>query len=149
MGNKLRISALWWVLGAVALVSAGACSPTSSQSNEVAEEDSLFCDFVTSTFDEQNRELREGRSVWADSSTKNLGFYSNCPLKVVVFKKQIMANESEMRSGWKDRKQQQWNASYCGEETWVWRDAIYRGWKVQTEVVFLDGPKHTIEAHCR
>lgn len=141
------MSTKWACFGFLSLVAG--CSAEQARSTQSDSEDSLFCESVTSSFDAQNRELQEGRGVWADASTKNLGFYANCPLRVVVFKKQIMANEIEMRPGWKERKQQQWNASYCGEDTWVWRDAIYRGWKVQTEVVFLDGGKHTITAECR
>jgi hypothetical protein len=52
-----------------------------------------------------------------------------------------------MRTGWQQRKQEQWNNIYCGNP--VFRPAIAAGWQIINTVTLLDGKRFQQVAECK
>jgi hypothetical protein len=82
-----------------------------------------------------------------DAVTRHDGMAVLCNAKIVDFKKFILVNVSEFRDGWRERKQFQWNNTYCTNE--AFRPAIDAGWTIASTVTFKDGSRYFLKAVCR
>jgi hypothetical protein len=61
-------------------------------------------------------------------------------------KRFLNADREDMRQGWDARKQREWNAAYCNNETW--REAIDHGWSIISTLTFRDGESVSFVAEC-
>ena len=51
-------------------------------------------------------------------------------VETLEVKRFLNADPDEMREGWEARKEREWNARYCNNESW--REAIDNGWSINT-----------------
>ena len=101
-----------------------------------------FCDSVTEVAQRMN--ARRGR--WLDRSTRQDGVMVECEAKTLEAKRFVNANPDDMREGWENRKQRQWNAAYCKHVSW--REAIDNGWSIISTLTFRNGEQAVFVAEC-
>jgi hypothetical protein len=101
-----------------------------------------FCTAVTDIAHRMN--ARKGR--WLDRSTRHDGVVLDCEAKTLEVKRFLNADPAEMRHGWEARKQRQWKARYCTDESW--REAIDNGWTIISTLTFRTGEQLSFVAEC-
>ena len=102
-----------------------------------------FCAAVTDIAHRMN--ARKGR--WLDRSTRHDGVELDCEAKTLEVKRFVNADPDEMREGWENRKEREWNAHYCNHESW--RDAIDNGWSIISTLTFRTGEQVSFVAECQ
>lgn len=116
----------------------------SNQARSEQLSDKVFCSQAKQLSDKTNSEGK----VWVDAMTRQDGMAVICNLKIIEYKKFLKANTVDMREGWQDRKQSQWDKIYC-EEGSTFRNAIDNGWSVSVILTFINGEQHKITAKCK
>ena len=101
-----------------------------------------FCAAVTDIARRMN--VRKGR--WLDRSTRHDGVELDCDAKTLEAKRLVNADPDEMREGWQARKEREWNARYCADESW--REAIDNGWSIVSTLTFRTGEQVSFVAEC-
>src|ERR1051326_8336728 len=101
-----------------------------------------FCTAVTDIAHRMN--ARKGR--WLDRSTRHDGVVLDCEAKTLEVERFLNADPAEMRHGWEERKQRQWKARYCSDESW--REAIDNGWTIISTLTFRTGEQLSFVAEC-
>jgi hypothetical protein len=101
-----------------------------------------FCAAVTDIARRMN--ARKGR--WLDRSTRHDGVELDCDAKTLEAKRLVNADPDEMREGWQARKEREWNARYCNDESW--REAIDNGWSIVSTLTFRTGEQVSFVAEC-
>jgi hypothetical protein len=101
-----------------------------------------FCLAVTEIA--QHAKARSGR--WLDRSTRHDGVAVDCESKTVKASRFLNTDPDAMREGWQARKQRQWNAAYCNDESW--REAIDNGWSIVSALAFQSGDQLSLVAEC-
>jgi len=101
-----------------------------------------FCSAVTDIAHRMN--ARKGR--WLDRSTRHDGVELDCESRTLEVRRYIHADPDDMRQGWETRKEREWNARYCNDESW--REAIDSGWSVISTLTFRTGEPVTFVAEC-
>jgi hypothetical protein len=101
-----------------------------------------FCAAVTDIARRMN--ARKGR--WLDRSTRHDGVELDCDAKTLEANRFIDADPDEMREGWQARKEREWNARYCNDESW--REAIDNGWSIVSTLTFRTGEQVSFAAEC-
>jgi hypothetical protein len=81
-----------------------------------------------------------------DAMTRLDGFSIMCGLRTVAWNKTVLADVSQMREGWRARKQRQWNEAICSNEEF--NPAQRRGWRFVQNLVFRDGTRVILDAAC-
>ncbi len=66
-------------------------------------------------------------------------------VETLEVKRFLNADPDEMREGWEARKEREWNARYCNNESW--REAIDNGWSIST-LAFRTGEQLSFVADC-
>jgi hypothetical protein len=101
-----------------------------------------FCVAITDIVRRMN--ARKGR--WLDRSTRHDGVELDCESKTLEAKRFVNADRGGMRQGWEERKEQEWNATYCNDE--AWREAIDNGWSIFSTLTFRTGEQVSFVAEC-
>ena len=101
-----------------------------------------FCFAVTDIAHRMN--ARKGR--WLDRTTRYDGVDLDCEAKTLEAKRFMNADPGEMREGWEARKEQEWNARYCNDDSW--REAIDNGWSIISTITFRTGAQMSFIADC-
>ena len=74
------------------------------------------------------------------------GVELDCEAKTLEVKRFLNANPDETRHGWEERKQREWNARYCFDESW--REAIDNDWSIIATLNFRTGDQVSLVAAC-
>jgi hypothetical protein len=101
-----------------------------------------FCVAVSDIVRHTN--ARKGR--WLDRSTRHDGVELDCDAKTLEAKRFVNADPDDMREGWEARKERQWNAAYCNDDSW--REAIDNGWSIISTLTFRTGAQVSFVAEC-
>ena len=101
-----------------------------------------FCAAVTYVARRMN--ARKGR--WLDRSTRHDGVELDCDAKTLEANRFIDADPDDMREGWQARKEREWNARYCNDESW--RESIDNGWSIVSTLTFRTGEQVSFAAEC-
>ena len=101
-----------------------------------------FCVAVTDIAHRMN--VRKGR--WLDRTTRHDGVDLDCEAKTLEVKRFLNADPDDMRQGWEARKEREWNARYCNDESW--REAIDNGWTIISSLTFRTGEQVSFVADC-
>ena len=101
-----------------------------------------FCVAVSDIVRHTN--ARKGR--WLDRSTRHDGFELDCDAKTLEAKRFVNADPDDMREGWEARKERQWNAAYCNDDSW--REAVDNGWSIISTLTFRTGAQVSFVAEC-
>ncbi len=96
-------------------------------------------------FKELSGDINKEGPTWVDTITRSDGIAVFCSRKFVDYKKFIKLLPSQLRVGWEERKQKQWNALYCKSSS---RIAVNNGWTIQQTTTFIDGFQHRMIAVC-
>lgn len=80
-----------------------------------------------------------------DGITRLDGVIVECTAKAIEVLKFVNVPASDLREGWEQRKQDQWNQGHCFGP---WIAAIQNGWTVANTTTFPDGSRHHMVAQC-
>ena len=64
------------------------------------------------------RHLNACKGRWLDRTTRHDGAEIDCEAKTVEAERFVDADPDDMREGWEARKERQWNAAYCNDDSW-------------------------------
>jgi hypothetical protein len=101
-----------------------------------------FCAAITDIA--SHEPTRKGR--WLDRSTRHNGVELDCESKTFEVKRFVNADPDEMREGWETRKEREWNARYCNDDSW--REAIDNGWSIISTLTFRTAEQVSFVAEC-
>jgi hypothetical protein len=102
-----------------------------------------FCIAVTDIAHRMN--ARKGR--WLDRATRLDGVELDCEAKTFEANRFVNADPDDMRQGWEERKEREWNDRYCNDE--AWREAIDNGWSIISTLTFRTEEQVSFVADCR
>ncbi len=110
--------------------------------NTEAMADAQACERLRATAREVTAEL----PMMIDTVTRLDGMSVICSLRAVTWNKFIRADMSEMREGWQNRKQAQFNGIICGNASFV--PLARRGWRFTQNLTFQSGERIIMDADC-
>jgi hypothetical protein len=82
-----------------------------------------------------------------DSITINDGMAVFCGNKIIEFKKIIIVSGAEIREGWEERKNAQWDEIMCSND--LIRKAVDGNWIIANLMTFSDGRRFWHATNCR
>ena len=85
--------------------------------------------------------------IMADRITRTDGFSVMCGLRTVAWNKTFLADLSNFREGWQERKQAQFNQLICENEAFL--PMARRGWRFALNITFHSGQRFVLDADCR
>jgi hypothetical protein len=95
---------------------------------------------------EATRRTMSELPMMVDTITRMDGMAVNCALRVVGSNRFIMANMSDFREGWRERKQAQFSDLVCHNEEFV--VMARRGWRFTEVWTFQSGERFVLDASC-
>jgi hypothetical protein len=105
--------------------------------------DQEACNILNQISEDLTKELPK----MVDATTRLDGMVTLCSLRTVKASKFIIAPLSNMRSGWRERKQAQWNDIVCGNEAFL--PLARRGWRFTQTLTFVGGERVNMDARCK
>ena len=82
---------------------------------------------------------------WVDAVTRVDALVVTCGLKTYHVNKFINQPASEMREGWRGRKEAQWDKQICQGSM---GPLVENGWRISQVLTFASGERIEMDAHC-
>jgi hypothetical protein len=125
------------------LLAISAVTVTTPPPIRVINLDARDCSIMEKIADDMQAELPK----IVDRATRLDGFVVLCSLRTVSNAKFVDADLAQMRSGWRERKQRQWNEINCENEAFL--PMIRRGWRFVQVFTLRSGERYSMDAICK
>lgn len=117
-------------------------APPVIEGEMIGQQDREFCAAGRKIVDAAQADL----PIRIDPITTTTGMAIICGLRSFTVSQMIHADQADMRDGWRDRKQDQYNKIVCSNEAFL--PAFQRGWRFTQSITFKSGERHILEASC-
>jgi len=130
------------VTAPILLLAAALQSPATAQADVPAGLDAQICASMRKYEERYRSELPQ----MADAVTRLDSFSVDCGSRLLTWHRTLIGDPANLRAGWQDRHQADWDADVCGSETF--RSIVAAGWRFVDRYAIQDGREPAFEARC-